>query len=108
MSMTLSRLASPSIESCAPGRSDAPWRTRAAALNRISLTRVDLPEPETPVTAVNSPIGKRDLIFLRLFSRAPEIVIHFPVGRFRFRGTATESAPERYFPVRDRSKARSS
>ncbi len=38
----------------------------------MSLTRVDLPEPDTQlVTAVNTPSGKDTVTFLRLFLRAP-------------------------------------
>jgi hypothetical protein len=35
---------------------------------------VDLPEPETPVTAVNRPSGKETSMSCRLFSRAPYTV----------------------------------
>ena len=38
----------------------------------MSLTSVDLPEPDTPVTATNSPSGKATSTFWRLCSRAPE------------------------------------
>ena len=37
----------------------------------ISLTSVDLPLPETPVTHTNPPSGTFTLIPLRLFSLAP-------------------------------------
>ena len=37
----------------------------------MSLTSVDLPEPETPVTAVSTPSGKETSMSCRLFSRAP-------------------------------------
>ena len=42
-----------------------------ALLYKISFIKVDLPEPLTPVTTVNSPIGNFTLIFCRLFSLAP-------------------------------------
>ena len=37
----------------------------------MSFTRVDFPDPETPVTATNSPSGISTSISLRLFSFAP-------------------------------------
>ena len=37
----------------------------------MSLTNVDLPEPETPVTQVNSPTGKETLTSFRLLPVAP-------------------------------------
>ena len=39
-------------------------------LYNTSLTRVDFPEPDTPVTAVNTPNGNLTLIFFKLFSQA--------------------------------------
>src|SRR3954468_23949497 len=49
----------------------------------MSLTRVDLPEPETPVTAVNVPSGNVTSIVCRLCSRAPTIVRSRPLVRGR-------------------------
>ena len=37
----------------------------------MSLTKVDFPLPETPVTQVKHPTGIAAVIFFRLFSRAP-------------------------------------
>ena len=44
---------------------------RASVLYRTSLTSELLPEPLTPVTAMNVPSGKATSMFLRLFWRAP-------------------------------------
>ena len=41
----------------------------------MSLTSVDLPEPLTPVTAVNVPIGIVTSTFFRLLARAPRMTI---------------------------------
>ena len=46
----------------------------------MSLTRVDLPEPETPVTATNSPSGNDTSTSCRLCSRAPWTVSSRPDG----------------------------
>ena len=69
MSMTLSRCCAPSIRSWAPGRSCARWSIWASARYRMSLTRVDLPEPDTPVTQVKVPSGIFTLMPFRLCSR---------------------------------------
>ncbi|MBC6968948.1 MAG: hypothetical protein DYH07_08285 [Armatimonadetes bacterium ATM1] len=42
---------------------------------RVSWTRVDLPEPETPVTQVKRPRGMATSIFLRLLPEAPRRTI---------------------------------
>ena len=71
MLMILSIWLSPSTPSWAPGRSFA-WCSRlATAWCRVSLTRVDLPEPETPVTQQKTPSGIATSMPLRLCSRAP-------------------------------------
>jgi hypothetical protein len=48
----------------------------AAAQYKVSFTRVDLPEPDTPVTHVNSPTGNSTLTSLRLLPLAPSILKH--------------------------------
>ena len=58
---------------CVPGRWRARCRRWAAALCRTSLTSVDLPEPETPVTQVNVPSGIETSMSRRLCSLAPRI-----------------------------------
>ena len=50
MSITLSKQSIPSTASCAPGFVRVLLSRFASALKTISLTSVDLPEPETPVT----------------------------------------------------------
>ena len=67
----------------------------------MSLTSVDLPEPLTPVTAVNTPSGIVTSMFFRLFARAPRITMSpFREGR-RARGVSMASSPRRYAPVTD-------
>ena len=62
----------------------------------MSLTSVDLPEPETPVTATNVPSGKLTSMFFRLFSRAPWTVSSRPgVSGRRTAGTGIDLRPER-------------
>ena len=68
----------------------------------MSLTSVDLPEPDTPVTEVSTPSGKDTSISRRLCSRAPTTVSCRlrSTGR-RMAGTSICSLPERYAPVMD-------
>ena len=56
-----------------PGRWRARCRRLATALNRTSLTSVDLPEPDTPVTHVSTPSGTLTSSDLRLCCLAPRI-----------------------------------
>ena len=67
----------------------------------MSLTSVDLPEPETPVTATRQPSGNDTSMSLRLCSRAPRTVTTSPVPGRRRAGTGMERLPERYWPVMD-------
>src|SRR5207244_996343 len=57
MSMTLSRNSRPSMRSCSAGCSREPMMRREAALNNVSIRKVDLPPPDTPVTQVKVPSG---------------------------------------------------
>ena len=66
-----------------------------------------LPEPDTPVTQVITPSGKRTSTFLRLCARAPRTVIK-PVGERRIAGSGTRRLPERYCPVSDAGLAMTS
>ena len=66
----------------------------------ISLTREDLPLPETPVTQVKVPSGTEMSMFFRLFSRAPRTVRSFPLPGRRAAGTSMRFFPLRYWPVR--------
>ena len=76
----------------------ARFKDFARCLYRISFTRELFPEPDTPVTHVNTPSGISTSIFLRLFSLAPLTVIQ-PVGFLRFAGTGILILPLRYAPV---------
>src|SRR3954463_3930910 len=62
----------------------------------MSLTRVDLPEPLTPVTAMNWPSGKPTSRLRRLCSRAPCTTSSRPAvcGR-RVRGVGIDLRPGR-------------
>src|ERR671910_2240329 len=68
----------------------------------MSLTSVDLPDPDTPVTATKHPSGNDTSMFLRLFCRAPRTVRHLPPGGRRHAGTGIDRLPDRYCPVIDR------
>ncbi len=54
-----------------PGFSFEPFNSFAIVLYKTSFTKVDFPEPETPVTQLNTPNGNFTLIFFKLFSVAP-------------------------------------
>ena len=53
----------------------------------VSLTSDDLPEPDTPVTHVNTPKGIFTFKFFKLFSLAPIISIASLLGFLLFSGT---------------------
>src|SRR5450830_1570931 len=69
--MTLSKCSRPLIDSCSAGSVCEPYRWRDAARYKVSLTSVDLPEPDTPVTQVSKPTGRSKLTFFRLLPVAP-------------------------------------
>ena len=63
---------------------------REAALNSVSIRKVDLPPPDTPVTAVKVPSGISAVTFFRLLPRAPTTLMRRPFfGLRRSAGTAT-------------------
>ena len=64
------------------------------------MTRVDLPEPETPVTQVKTPSGNATSSPLRLCWRGPRTTISPRLVR-RSSGSGIERLPERYWPVSD-------
>jgi hypothetical protein len=99
MSITLSRNSMPNMKSNFPARVFAPLSSAASALYTTSLTKEDLPLPETPVTAVIIPSGIEIVRFLRLFSPAPVIVKALPLPFLLERGTGIFLEPLRYFPV---------
>ncbi len=67
----------------------------------MSFTRVDFPEPDTPVTDTKQPRGISTLIFFRLCSLAPLIVIHLSLGILRSLGIGIVFFPAMYCPVID-------
>ncbi|MNN87553.1 hypothetical protein D3C81_2051230 [compost metagenome] len=69
--------------------------SRWAMRNRVSLIRVDLPEPETPVTQVITPMGRSRLTLRRLLPLAPLSFNHLPVSGVRSSGMAICLRPER-------------
>ena len=101
MSITLSSRCNPSIVSCSAGVARALLSLRASDLYNVSISKVDLPPPETPVTQVNVPSGISASTFLRLLPRAFFTVMHLPAFVVRrFFGTGTCLVPARYCPVR--------
>ena len=80
-----------------PGFSFAPFNFWATVLYKISFTNVDFPEPETPVTQVNTPSGNFTSIFFKLCSVAPFTSIHFDFNAFLLVfGTSIFLLPLRY------------
>jgi hypothetical protein len=98
MWITLSTCSSPSMARYSPGRSRAPSIFWASARCRVSRTRVDFPDPETPVTHVMAPSGIVTSIPLRLLARHPRIRSAFPFELLRRAGTGISFFPERYCP----------
>lgn len=87
-----------------PGFSLAPFSSLATVLYNTSFINVDFPEPETPVTQLNSPSGNFTLTFFKLFCVAPCISISLDLICFLlFLGTAICFLPLRYCPVMDAS-----
>ena len=73
----LSIFSIPFIFSHLPGFSFAPFNSLAKYLYKTSFTKVDFPEPETPVTQLNTPNGIFTFKFFKLCSFAPIISIDF-------------------------------
>ena len=79
-----------------PGTILAPFNLFAKTEYKISLTKVDLPDPLTPVTATNAANGKVTSIFCRLFSFASFIVNDFFRSiSLRFLGIAITDLPDK-------------
>src|SRR3989454_5888992 len=78
---------------CVPVSRDSSCR------NSTSCTRVDFPDPDTPVTAVSVPTGMRVSTPWRLCRRAPLTSSQRRAGR-RADGTPMRFSPDRYCPVR--------
>ena len=87
------------MEVCSEGRNLAPWSFAPKALYKISLIRVDLPLPLTPVTTVNTPKGISTSIFFKLLARAPLMEMNLPSFWRRFFGTGMNFVPLKYWPV---------
>src|SRR3972149_6441566 len=66
---------------------------------KVSLIRVDLPEPETPVTTTNEPRGMCTSFFLRLFPRAQRSLIKLPLAPRLSEGIGIPRRPDKYCPV---------
>ena len=64
----------------------------------MSVTSELLPEPETPVTAINVPSGKSTVRFCRLFSRAPIRCKCLPLPARLRSGTIIWRSPVRNLP----------
>ena len=79
-----------------PGTKREPFNLFANVVYKISLTRVDFPEPETPVTDTTTPHGTWTSISLRLFSFAP-LTTSFLLGSIvrRFFGIAIDLRPDK-------------
>ena len=84
----------PLIFSHLPGFSFEPFISLAKYLYNTSFTKVDFPEPETPVTQLNTPRGIFTLIFFKLFSIAFIISIDLPFDFLRFLGIEIFCLPQ--------------
>ena len=82
-----------------PPFSDEPYNFFAKFLYNTSFISELLPDPETPVTHVNTPNGIFTSKFLRLFSFAPLIVIETGFAFLLFLGTGIFFLPLKYWPV---------
>ena len=65
----------------------------------MSLTSELLPDPDTPVTQTNTPVGISTSICLRLLCDAPTTRTTSPRSWRRLAGTSIFRFPDRYFPV---------
>ena len=70
-----------------------------AVLKRVSIVKVDLPPPETPVTHTNFPNGKSAVIFFKLFPVALTTEIFLPFPLLRSFGIGIFNFPLKYLPV---------
>src|SRR6266581_3855482 len=94
---------------CLPGTILVPCSSLASAAYRMSLTSVDLPDPETPVTAMKVPSGNATSTRRKLCSVAPLTTTSLLLETLRrLAGNGIDSRPVRYAPVSDSSLASSS
>ena len=94
MATTLSTCSTPSMPACWPGVVRARWTLASIDCSRMSLTSVDFPEPDTPVTATKRPSGKATSMPWRLCSRAPRTTRCSPDPARRLSGTGIERSPD--------------
>ena len=80
----------------------------ASALNKMSLTSVDLPDPDTPVTAMNTQRERHVHPAQVMLGRALDHVLPAPERGRRAAGSAIDWRPVRYAPVSDPELASSS
>ena len=78
-----------SLAECLPSKWRSSWRWIT------SVTSVDFPEPETPVTTHSVPTGIATVRSARLWALAPSMVIQRGPARRRTDGTAMAFSPER-------------
>jgi hypothetical protein len=91
-------LFNPFIDLNLPGLSFVMYNSDAIALYNISLTKEDLPLPDTPVTQVNVPNGNLALIFFRLFCSHPISSTNLPLPFLLAFGISIFSFPLKYLP----------
>ena len=85
----------PVIVRCRPGTARALYSFLASAVYRMLLTSEDLPEPETPVTAISLPKGNSTVTLRRLCSVAPWTVMAWPLPVRRVDGMGIQRRPDR-------------
>ena len=106
--MILSIKSSPSIFLCLPVVRVALWWWLERAGYKMSMINEDLPDPDTPVTAVKMPRGKDTSIFFKLWWVAPVIFIDSFEPFLLFLGIGMLSLPDRYPPVNESGWAKRS
>ena len=99
--MTLSKYSMPLIYLHFAGITLEEFILELTVLNKVSITSVDLPPPDTPVTQVKVPKGKEILIFFKLFPDASIISRNNPLPFFLILGISTFFSPDKYLPVID-------
>ena len=85
------------MSSCLPGTVLARISRACNSLAKISLIRLDLPEPDTPLTTTIMPSGIVTSMPRKLFSRAPLIMMDLSLPLRRFFGTGISFFPETGF-----------
>ena len=96
MATTLSTCSTPSMPACCPGVVRARWILASIDCRRMSLTRVDLPEPDTPVTATNAPEREGDVDAGQVvLARPAHHELRRPSPARRLSGTGIDRSPAR-------------